>query len=176
MWRTPDTNNVDLPIILDLVRSIEVDPGTDQLDVSIRASLIEVHKNANPRSPKHPRRTRYHLPYELKRTMVVRPILIQDILLAVPSMDSSDACLCAGAEAYHGWSGFETYSVNDDWCGDREVDPSTGGLIGWTYSGEESLTESRPRLVFELDANAVGPHSVFQERYSCVCVKSSRWC
>ena len=80
-------------------RSSEVDPRADQLDVSIMAIPIEVQIKADAQSRMDLRRLGYYLPNVLKRTIVVRPIVVQDLLLTVVNVESSDGCLCAGAEA-----------------------------------------------------------------------------
>ncbi len=79
-------------------RSSEADPRADQLDVGIIAIPTEVQKKANAQSAMDLRRG-YYLPNVLKRTIVVRPIVVQDLLLTVVNVESSDGCLCAGAEA-----------------------------------------------------------------------------
>jgi len=84
---------------------------------------------------------------------VAYPILFIYPLFAVVNMNSSDTGLRPSGEAYKSSLRLQTVMTDKDRRWDREVNPSTGGLVGRTQSRKESLAESyaRPRWVFKLE-------------------------
>ena len=83
------------------IHSKEVDPCTMKLNPGTVTFPTEVHKDAYAHSPPNLWNVGDLRPSELTIALEVQPILVQDARFSLPSMDSSNASLRPGGEAYH---------------------------------------------------------------------------
>ena len=93
-WRAPRRTTIS-------VSHPEVDPCTMKLNPGTVTYPIEVHKDAYAHSPSNLWNVGELFPNELTSALVVQSIVLIDVRFSVPNMDSSNASLRPGGEAYH---------------------------------------------------------------------------